>query len=344
MPKSYHRRCFGHDYRGRCFYMITYMKAPGLPPFSRITPRQGMAKVTPVFELLPLGKIIYGCLDQLHLDYPQIQIRCCIAMPDHLHFLIFVSERQEKPLGSILASFSSNCTKSMRGLLSDPRLAEEISAPALSYWRPAFYLFRKNPSLSVFTPGFNDRIVFSRDSENAFYQYILDNPRRYLVKKLYSGYFRNKVNLELDGRRLALYGNFLLLDNPAKSAVKISRRKETMPDFPQKIREWKQTIFNRGVLVSPFINPEEKIYRDQAIEEGGNIILIVNYTFTGRAKPHKALFELCEEGRLLFVSTGRHDCEQQAITRAEALEMNAIAASIASLSPGDYRLSAVQEG
>lgn len=340
MPHNYHRRCLGHDYHGRCIYMVTFMKAFGLPAFSEIKPEPGAAKITPVVNMLPLGKIIYSGLDKLEHDFPQVKILCRIAMPDHLHFLIFVTERMDRPLGSVLATFTSRCTKTMRSILANPNfLTETGNRTVRNYWRRAFYDFQKNPKLSVFTPGFNDKIVFSRTSRESFYNYICDNPRRYLVKKHLPEYFRNKLNLELDGKKLALYGNFFLLDNPVRSAVKISRRKETMPDLSQKIQQWQETIRCGGVLVSPFINPEEKVYRDLAIVEGASVILIVNYIFSERTKPHKTLFDLCGKGRILFVSTGNHDLDPNAVTRAEALEMNAIAVAIAALAPGSCRLS-----
>lgn len=49
MPRDYN-----HDYKSRCIYHITMVKASGIPPFSRITGHPENPKV----EYSPLGKII----------------------------------------------------------------------------------------------------------------------------------------------------------------------------------------------------------------------------------------------------------------------------------------------
>ena len=155
----------------------------------------------------------------------------------------------------------------------------------------------------MFEPGFNDKIAFKAGAKDAFYNYIADNPRRYLIKKLLPDYFYHKLIIEVNGIRCGLYGNIFLLDNPVKSAVKISRIRERTPDLESKLKEWDETIRCGGAVVSPFINPYEKEIRDQAIAQEAGIILIVDYRFSERAKPYKALFDLCAEGQLLIIST-----------------------------------------
>lgn len=86
-------------------------------------------------------------------------------------------------------------------------------------------------------------------------------------------------------------------------------------------------------MVSPFINPEEKIFRDEAIKNGCGIIMIVDYCFSDRKKPYKDLFDLCAEGRLLIVSTEEFPESRKAISYTHAQELNTIAAQIATLSP-----------
>lgn len=87
------------------------------------------------------------------------------------------------------------------------------------------------------------------------------------------------------------------------------------------------------MLVSPFVNPEEKKYRDKAIENGNGLIIIVDYTFTERAKPYKALFDLCEEGRLLIISTEEYATSPHGMQYARAQKMNAIAEAAAQIPP-----------
>ena len=65
--------------------------------------------------------------------------------------------------------------------------------------------------------------------------------------------------------------------------------------------------------------------------------MVVNYEFRERYKPYKSLFELCEQGRLLLVSTAAHEKQDAPMKREEALGMNEIARQIAALQPGEAR-------
>lgn len=87
------RRCKNHDYRSRRIYLITLLKSAGAPCFSSITADLGAPKITPSVELTPTGQTIYDCLDRLCADNRHLSILRRIAMPDHLHFELFVKER-----------------------------------------------------------------------------------------------------------------------------------------------------------------------------------------------------------------------------------------------------------
>ncbi|MBD5184371.1 MAG: hypothetical protein HDS97_05705 [Bacteroidales bacterium] len=293
--------------------MITIIKSPSFPVFSTITHDSRYKKITPIVNLTPVGKIIYECLDTLCMDFPSLKILRRIAMPDHIHFELFVTAPTEKPLGSMIAAFKSQCTKESWMKYSEPN--SELGKE------------------SMFSPGFNDKIAFQAGAKDAFYNYIADNPRRYLVKKLCPEYFYHKIMIEIEGKRYGLYGNIFLLDNPVKSFVKISRDKSKMPDLDEKMKGWEETIRCDGVLVSPFINPSEKEIRDKAIENGNGLIIIVNYRFSERAKPYKSLFDLCAEGRILIINTEEFSSPPKDMRYSEAQKLNGIASAVAKLPP-----------
>lgn len=298
--------------------MITMVKNPMAPLFSSITRNPEKTQISPVVELLPAGKIIYECLAQLRADYPAMRILRWIVMPDHIHFEIFVTKRTEIPLGSMIAAFKSTCTKNYQSAFPESLLAKE--------------------NRSLFEPGFNDKIAFRPGAKDAFYNYIADNPRRYLVKKLCPDYFFHKLMIEINGIPCGIYGNLFLLDHPIKSFVKISRIPERTPYFESRKEEWEETIRSGGVLVSPFINPAEKEYRNAAIQNGNGIILIADYRFSDRKKPYKELFDQCAEGKLLIISTEQFAEPPRKMEYTHAQELNAIAAAIALLAPGSARL------
>lgn len=91
-------------------------------------------------------------------------------------------------------------------------------------------------------------------------------------------------------------------------------------------------------MVSPFINPAEKEYRNAAIQNGNGIILIADYRFSDRKKPYKELFDQCAEGKLLIISTEQFAEPPRKMEYTHAQELNAIAAAIALLAPGSARL------
>lgn len=285
------------------------LKSDYIPPFSSITKDPNVKKISPIVEILPVGKIIYDCLDQICIKYPGLRILRRIAMPDHIHFELFVTERTELPLGSIMAAFKAACTKKY--------LAE----------------FPHSSQTSLFKSGFNDKIAFRAGAKDAFYNYIADNPRRYIVKKLCPEYFFHKIQISVNGKECGLYGNLFLLDSPVKSFIQLSRQPEKTPDYDAKIKEWAETIRSGGVLVSPFINPYEKVYRDRAIKNGNGIILVTDYCFSDKKKPYKELFDLCADGQILIISTEQFATPPQKIEYAHAQELNAIAAQIARLQP-----------
>ena len=313
----FNRRCKNHDYRSRCIYMITILKATDIPVFSSITQDPEYTKASPIVTLTPLGEIIYECLKLLSREIPQLKIFQKMAMPDHLHFELFVMERTEPVLGSIIGRFKSMCSQRYWQRFPDTEIAHE-----------------KRP---IFTQGFNDKIAFRAGAKDTFYNYIADNPRRYLVKKLYSHYFYHKMMIEIAGISCGVYGNIFLLDNPVKSFVKISRDKSKMPDLAERLQEWEETIRCGGVLVSPFINPAEKEIRDKGIENGNGLIIVVDYRFSERTKPYKSLFDLCAEGRMLIISTEEEAALPKEMRYSRAQKLNGIARELAALPPRGAR-------
>ncbi len=256
-------------------------------------------------------------------SHPALKILRRIAMPDHIHFELFVQEPTTEPLGSIIGGFKSQCSKQYW-----VKFPESIQA------------LTKEP---IFSSGFNDKIAMRAGAKDAFYNYIADNPRRYLIKKLCPEFFYHKIMIEVAGQKCGLYGNLFLLDNPVKSFVKISRDKSKMPDLDEKIEMWDETIRCGGVLVSPFINPAEKEIRDRAIKNGNGLIVIVDYRFSERTKPYKSLFNLCADGLMLIVSTEEKASPTKGIRYSQANKLNDIAAIIAKLPPLGAKLLSRKE-
>lgn len=297
----YNRRAEWHDYFSRCIYMITITKAEGIPAFSSVegTPQNIQHR------LKPSGRIILEELRALCVKYPELAIFYNSIMPDHIHFILTVKNRIDYHIGKAIGELKGACTR------------------------------RFGEGKAVFTPGFHDRILMRKGQLMAMKKYVLDNPRRLLIKRLHPDFFQRKLRINIDGQDYDVMGNIFLLRHDLIEQVRVSS-KHTADQLAQIDRRWKYTISENGVLVSPFISPKEKAYRDLAIEVGAKLIIIENEGMHERFKPMGKRFDLCAEGRLLIIAPIMKTFERQEMTRTKALQLNDLAAKIAE---GNYELA-----
>lgn len=268
-------RCPGHDYSSRCIYHIVLNKDDGIPLFSQVVGEIGSHDNPPAVKLSGVGTIIANCLSELKKEFPFVSIlRRCI-MPDHVHISLFVREKTNTYLGYIIAEFKRNCSR-------------------------GYEMLGYGKEIDLFIPKYHDTILFGRNQLQKMLDYISDNPRRHLMRLQNPGWFRN-FRIGRDNYSYDAYGNWDLLYEFQRIPVKFSRKfsKQEVETYK---RLWYKTILNDGILVSPFIHPEEKNVRDWAIHNGGVIILITYEPFPDRFKPSGKMFDLCAEGRLLIVS------------------------------------------
>lgn len=312
--------------------MITILEEEGLPPLMRLSGRYVNKKLEPVHNVQPLGKVVYDCIDAFFRLHPEVKVLTRAVMPDHIHLELFLTRRTEWHLGQYIAAFTHSCNDALKSYL------ETGTGPGgTAFWTELRRCADALKRTAIFKEGYNDRIAYRVGAKDAFYRYIKDNPYRYVIRKMHPEFFGNTLDLKIGNKWLQLYGNFLLLDNPMKEYVQISSNPEKRRDLPQRVATWREAIRQQGVLVSPFISKEERQYRDEAVNGGGGMVMVVNYAFSERYKPYKSLFELCEKGRLLLVSTAAHDNQDAPMRREEALGMNEIARQIAALQPGEAR-------
>ena len=286
MPRAFH-----HDYRAKSIYRITMAKATGIPRFGEL------AGVLPdvYIQKSPMGAIIEQNLRLFGSLSENLRLLQYVIMPDHIHFLIHVTEQLDKPLGLYIGMFKVK-TGHDYGKLAGVKT-------------------------TIFERDFYDCIVYPSRSLDAVYDYIRLNPYRLAVRRAYPEYFSRVNSLVVGGRELQAYGNMLLLDNPFKEQDVVHRA-----DSPEvresNRRRWLYTAANGGVLVSPFISPDERGIREEAEELGGKCIVLTSEAFGERYKPHGHDFELCETGRLLILSA---PAGEKTLSRATCLALNALA-------------------
>lgn len=265
-----------------------------MPPFGRL---RGDVKNAWIEKTL-LGSIVENNILRLPLLSPSLEVMRYVVMPDHIHFLLFVTDTIQKPIGSYIGMMKVKTGQ-------DFRAAGGCDGP-------------------VFEKDFYDCILHRKRSLATIVDYIRSNPRRLAVRRERPDFFRRVNGLEIDGRRYSAYGNFYLLRNPFREQVVVHRR-DTEAERAANRERWLHTAANGGVLVSPFISPAEKAIRTEAEALGSKIILITDRPMPERYKPAARDFDLCTAGRLLIISAA---IEAAPLSRDSCLTMNTLAASI----------------
>jgi len=292
------------DYCAPAFYMVTITAYERRPHFAICENNRS--------TLTPDGWLVYSHWQRIAQDYPQIAVSTLCIMPDHLHGILHVTERMEKPVGVAIRAFKSQCTSAFRK----------------KYGNPAFTLWN---------PGYHDRCVWRRGTLPAFTHYIMDNPRRYCLKKAHPDLFRTVVNIKHpsipSGQCWDGYGNRFLLDRPEKYAIRVSRK--ATPSEITALRDKVVAEAAQGVvMLSPFISPgEREIAKAVLAAPVGDVILIKPDDFPPFFKPHGHYFDLCVQGRLLILSSNclrlHVNKESNALTRDTCLAMNTACSQIA---------------
>lgn len=298
------KRCFQHDYCAPCFYMVTMTTLNRAPLFGACN---GDC-VTPSRD----GWLVYELWHDIPKTYPQIETSTFVIMPDHIHAIIHVKERMEKPVGVPLRAFKSIVTS-------------------------AFRKRHSNPNMQVWNPGYHDLCVWRPGSLKAYTNYIRDNPRR-LSMKLKNPDLFIRVN-DLAHARLPKdhtwngYGNLFLLDRPILTPVQVSRHIASDELAALKLAV-QRDVANSAVIISPFISPGEKETVESVMEmEHGDVILMYPAGFPPLFKPRGKYFDLCAQGRLLVLSCLPYSTHIQPLTRDLCLNLNTWCKAIASASP-----------
>lgn len=256
-----------------------------------------------------VGWEIYKGIKNLQMLEPKIQLYQYIIMPDHLHLLLRVKERMAQPIGAVIRHFKTRITSDLRKITD-------------------------NPLLEVFTPDFNDRIIYPHRNLDEIFNYIRSNPYRLAVRQARPEFFRKERCVEVNGRKLQAYGNMFLMRNPFKIALVVHRADSEM-DFNRKLEECLYYAGNGGVVVSAFISKREKEIRKAVEQANGRLIVIGNQLLGERQKPPRHDFELCSRGNLLLIAPLDY-AEFPLVehpSRSQCLDMNGLAESLSNLSP-----------
>ena len=309
---SMKRRCPWHDYHKKGTYMLTLVVEGRVPLFGELKGNAeaplGSPDATRV-EYSELGNtILRDEICKINQFYLQVEVWKVCIMPDHIHMIVRVKEDlpKKKHLGKVVAGFKSGCNN--------------------AYWR--IFGMNEPPRQGLFEEGYNDKILMHEGQLDNWKAYLDDNPRRLLLKRQNPELFTVLYGLEVADHQCQIVGNRFLLDIPDKMAVIVHRR-YTDEENARLREEWLACGERGGVLVSAAISPKEKEVLREAMNRGYSIILLRENGFPKLYKPSGEAFDACSEGLLLQISPWEYHMEKKTITRAQCLELNAMAKRIA---------------
>ncbi len=211
---SMQRRCVGHDYTERQMYMVTMVTEGRLPLFGTVVGRSDAPKGSseaPRTELSELGHRVEACWHEIAVRYPQIDVVVLQMMPDHLHGILFVKEKMERPLGKVLLGFKQGCNKAFREVQSAAVVQRQTEQNDRSHGL-------------LFAQGYNDKLLLRQGQLERWKEYLRDNPRRLLMKREHPDLFRVQRGLTVGDQQFSAIGNRFLLQRPMRLQVQCSRR------------------------------------------------------------------------------------------------------------------------
>jgi len=126
------------------------------------------AAASSYIALSPAGEAVKREFWAIGEHHPEIKPLEIAIMPDHIHFIIWVTCPMAKPLGNAIGGFKAGSSKAAIG--------------AGGLW----------------AEGFQDTILFHEGQLEAMFNYLRDNARRLAVKRLMPDVFRVRRNLRVN--------------------------------------------------------------------------------------------------------------------------------------------------
>lgn len=337
---SMHRRRVGHDYQSRRIYLITMTVEGRRPLLGSLVGEAHAAEGSedaPRIVATELGRRVGDCWWDIARYYPDIKPLALQLMPDHLHGILFVKEKMEKPLGIALRGFKQSCNRHYRELGVAPVQSVALTTQQTGQTGQMGHTGQTGRQVQrrdrrgedrthglLFARGYNDRLLLRSGQLETWLRYLEDNPRRLLMKRENPDLFRVQRNVEAAGITFSAIGNRFLLDRLFKVQVQCSRSL-TEHEIDAKVAECLGAARQGAVLVSPSISPGEKAVMKAAFNEGLPLIYLQENGFTHLAKPGGARMEACARGQLLILAPWEHHNEKIAIKRGQCLTLNDMA-------------------
>jgi len=326
---SMKRRSPWHDYHRKGTYMLTLVVDGRVPLLGVLQGKVDVPAGLPDAPRIVCSELATTILNdeigKINKYYPKVEVWKVCIMPDHIHMIVRVNEDMPKGkhLGAVVRGFKTGCSRAWWRLTSEPSGKAEGTVTTVPSVSPEV----RRPVL--FESGYNDKILLHEGQLDNWKAYLDDNPRRLLIKRQNPELFTVLNSIEVAGHQCQVVGNRFLLDIPDKMAVIVHRR-YTDEENARLREDWLACGDRGGVLVSAAISQKEKDVLREAMNRGYRIILLRENGFPKLYKPSGESFDACSKGLLLQISPWEFHMEKKTITRAQCLELNAMAERIAS--------------
>lgn len=194
-----------------------------------------------------------------------------------------------------------------------------VAHPSLAPSSPASHPYRP-----LFAKGYNDLILRSYEELPVWQNYLRDNPRRLMMKRLRPEWLRPFFGFRIGSQVYSGIGNRELLTACKRTAVRVSRRL-TDSEIETEVNRYLTMAKEGMVLVSPAISPGEKRVMRTVFDAGLPTIVILENGFTPLSKPQGEQFYACAKGLLLVLSPWGHHNEKKKLTAEQCQQMNLMA-------------------
>lgn len=291
-------------------------------------------------ERTELGNAIVEEMNGLKRYFPEIKIIQHCLMPDHLHFILYVTKPMAKSIREVARGFWQGVKKIGRAYSAtqqsqspttlSPSIIPELNSGAMngaatnrgSFPDP---LFHEMPFI---------RPMSRRGQLKTMIRYVQMNPQRLATKRLHPGFFRVQQGIELAGHTFAGVGNAALLLSERFAPVHVRRTMVEAAEHgdTEPLRNYMNGCVIQArqgtVMVSPFISPKEKEIMMVLLREQKPFILLADNGFSDYYKPFDVLFDAVAKGRVLILSPWLHDDGKHHISRQECVALNHMAEDI----------------
>ena len=332
MQSSYRPHTPGYDYYDAGIYHITLVTRNREPLFGTLN----MSAQQPAVILNEVGQAVMECWLKIPAHHAaksrQINLLAACCMPDHFHWVIEVKERMEVSVGEVICGFKTGCTQAWRQLVGQPCTAanlpdcgwnnnakEPYMAPVTKAThnmsrkqRAAYYASRPREEQPLFEDNYDDTICMSHGQREAMINYVNDNPRRAIIRKLHPDFMARRLHVMINGHDYAAFGNLFLLRWANKEQVFCHRMARlSMPNVPyvnteayyKQHDQWIAHVMEGAtVLVTPGISAGERQMKEECLQHGYPLIHLQKEPITRYWKPEKVRFDACSQGSLLILA------------------------------------------